>query len=220
VDIGISRAWAAPLVAPLLFLLGCATAPAAPPGAARVVRTSEFVIYQGDSLVASEQAAEYTDRIEGSIEVVGRARAHYTAWVGEAYTVRRIEAQVLPWRGGSMGNAVNVDFVGDSVLVERTLPLPSLQRRGGGAALPYLHPSPVLLERVVFRALQQGVNPADVRLWLATNNAAITARVTFVSARVADVQMGQTEMRVWLDDFGLVMAEVPSLGWLIQRRAR
>jgi hypothetical protein len=182
---------------------------------------ADFVIYRGDSLVATEHLVRYSDRIEGTVELMGQARASYTATLGPGRSIRRIESHVAPWSGENEGNALSADFVGDSIFIERTLPLPSATRRGGGPMpIPYLHPSPGLLERIVMRGIEIGGDPSEVPIWYVTPNAARLARVHRISTRVVDVEMAGGRIRVWLDEFGLVMAEVPSLGWLIQRRDR
>jgi hypothetical protein len=206
----------APALALLSVLSGCASARSLPPSIP--FQQTEFQILEGDSLVATERVSRFADRLEGSIELIGRARAEYVAFLGDSATVRRIEAQVRPWQGTSFGNAVAVDFVGDSIITERTLPIPSTQRRMGGPAMPYMHPSPALLEQVVWRALQMGDPDSEVRLWFPTRSISMVARVHRVSARVADIEIAGGTIRVWLDQFGLMLAEVPALGWLIQRR--
>jgi hypothetical protein len=206
------------LLAPIP-LLACATASTFDEPVP--IQTADFVIYAGDSLVASERALHFTDRLEGAIEVPGRARVSYVARMDERSLIERIDTQIQPWEGVAIANnEVAVRFVGDSIFVDRSLPAPSTRRYGGGRAVPYIHPSPALLEQVVMRALRMGGNPAAVRVWFVAQNGPTYAHVSFLSARVADVEIQGSSFRVWLDDFGLLLAEVPSLGWLVQRRSR
>jgi hypothetical protein len=212
----------------VLVAFGCATSPAADPPPAQplqtadlALQTADFVIYRGDSLVASERALHFPDRMEGTIEVPGRARVSYVARLDDRGLIERIETQIRPWQGEALANNdITVRFVGDSIFVDRSIPAATTRRYGGGRAVPYIHPSPALLEQVVMRALRMGGNPAAVRLWFVAQNGPIYARVSFVSARVADVEIQGSSFRVWLDEFGLLLAEVPSLGWLVQRRPR
>lgn len=209
------------LLAPLFWLVLAACATARPVTERQPLQTADFVVYQGDSIVASERASHFQDHIEGTIEVTGRARVSYNARLGARNLIDHIEMETFPWEGEAIArNRVAVDFVGDSIFVNRTVPLPSMRRVGGGRPVPYIHPSPVLLEQIVLRALRMGGNPAQVRVWFVGQNGATYASVSFVSGRVADVQILGSSFRVWMDDFGLLMAEVPQLGWLIQRRAR
>jgi hypothetical protein len=55
---------------------------------------------------------------------------------------------------------------------------------------------------------------------LVNYNRTTNARVTFVSNRVVDVSIAGVQFRAWIDEFGLLVAEAPSNGWLIQRRTR
>jgi hypothetical protein len=202
-----------------IVLAGCATA--FPPIEPQPLQTSDFVVYAGDSLVASERVNHYPDRIEGNIEVTGRARVSYLARLDSRNAIDHMEMQTWPWEGEAIANSrVSADFVGDSIFVNRTLPMASTRRVGGGRAVPYIHPSPGLLEQIVLRALRMGGSPAEVRVWFMAQNGATYASVSFVSARVADVRILGDTFRVWLDEFGLMLAEVPQLGWLIQRRPR
>jgi hypothetical protein len=199
-----------------LLLAGCASAPRVPP--APLVQSSTFQIFQGDSLVATEQVVRFNDRMEGSVELVGRARAEYVAYMDGGGPIWRFDAQVRPWEGTSIGYDLSAQFVGDSILIERTEPIRSSERRAGGPVMPYLHPSPALIEQLVRRAINSGENPFEVRVWFPTRGVTPLARVTRVTSRIMDVMIAGGQMRVWLDDFGMVLAEVPSLGWLIQRR--
>jgi hypothetical protein len=202
-----------------LGLAGCAGA--FPPAGAQPLQSADFVIYQGDSLVASERVNHFPDRIEGTIEVTGRARVSYLARLDSRNSIDHLEMETWPWEGEPIANSrVAADFVGDSIFVYRTLPLPSTRRLGGGRAVPYIHPSPALLEQIVLRALRMGGSPAEVRVWFMAQNGATYANVSFVSARVADVRILGGTFRVWMDEFGLLLAEVSQLGWLVQRRAR
>jgi hypothetical protein len=205
-----------PAPAALLLLLGCASLPPLP--ATIPIQETDFQILEGDSLVATEHVVRYADRFDGSIELIGRARAEYVAFLGDSATVRRIEAQVRPWQGASFGNSVAVDFAGDSIITQRRLPIPSTERRMVGPVMPYMHPSPALLEQTVWRALQLGDPDAEVTLWFPTRSISMPVRVHRVSTRIADVEIAGGRIRVWLDQFGLLMAEVPALGWLIRRR--
>jgi hypothetical protein len=204
-----------------LAVAACATASSLDPPQPQPLQTADFVIYQGDSLVASERALHFPDRMEGAIEVTGRARVSYVARMDERSLIERIETRIRPWEGEALANNdITVRFLGDSIFVDRTVPTASTRRYGGGRAVPYIHPSPALLEQIVLRAVRMGGSPAEVRVWFVTQNGPTYASVSFVSARVADVVIQQRTVRVWLDDFGLLLAEVPSLGWLVQRRPR
>jgi hypothetical protein len=207
---------ALPAVAAAALLLGCASArPVVPLGP---LQQNDFQIFEGDSLVATEHVDRYADRMEGAIELIGRARAEYVAFLGDSARIRRIEAQVRPWQGTSFGNAVAVDFRGDSVVTERRLPIPSTERRAVGPVMPYMHPSPALIQQIVWRALQLGDPDSEITIWFPTRSISMPVRVHRVSTRIADVEIAGGKIRVWLDQFGLLMAEVPALGWLIQRR--
>lgn len=210
------------------LLVGCAAAGRSGAGSPPL-RTTEWVVFQGDSLVATEQVLYYPDRIEGAVDVQGSARVRYVAFQQEASRqISRLEARVFPWQGAGLETEVRVDFTDDSVFVERTRPMRVRQRYAGRRATPYLHPSPGLLEQIVLRASRApgaaasggGGDPVEVRVWLVSANTATVARVAFVSSRIADVEIANTSFRAWMDDFGLMLAELPSLGWVIQRRGR
>src|SRR5688572_19421984 len=80
-----------------IVLAGCATA--FPPIEPQPLQTSDFVVYAGDSLVASERVNHYPDRIEGNIEVTGRARVSYLARLDSRNAIDHMEMQTWPWEG-------------------------------------------------------------------------------------------------------------------------
>jgi hypothetical protein len=219
-----------------IFGAGCARA-APPVGATPALpaitlrQSSEFTIYAGDSIVAIERVDHHVDRIESVVEVIGRARDVYTAYRDSGNVIRRIVSRVTPWTGVTATNSVDVEFRGDSVIAQHLEPVRYTVRRtrpGGVGPMPYIHPSPALLEQLILRALRERAQftaldepeRVDLRVWLVNYNRTANARVTFVSNRVVDVEVAGVGFRAWMDEFGLMLAEVPSLGWLIQRRTR
>jgi hypothetical protein len=213
-------AWTLIRLALLFVVGGCATSQPSPPP---LFQLSEFQILRGDSVIATEQVLTYADRIEGSIELMGRARAEYVAFLADSARIRRIETRITR-QGGGTENAMSLEFASDSVSIQRTLPFPSSERHATGPVMPYLHPSPGLLEQILRRAIRTGApteaEPRVMKVWLVGYNRATDAKVSFVSPRIVDVELAGTPIRVWLDEFGIQLAEVPSFGWLIQRQQR
>ena len=216
-----ARAWTLMLLALQLVLGSCATSQPSPPRP--LFQVSDFQILRGDSVIATEQVLTYADRIEGTIELVGRAQAEYVAFLADSARIRRIETRVTR-QGAATGNALNLEFASDSVFIERTQPIPSSERRATGPVMHYLHPSPGLLEQILRRAIRTGapseVEPRVMKIWLVGYNRDTEAKLSFVSLRIVDMELAGTPIRIWLDEFGIQLAEVPSLGWLIQRQQR
>jgi hypothetical protein len=215
-----------------LLMVACATAPPQP--SAPALEAVEFIVLQNDSIIASEEQRIYADRIAGSVAVLGLARMDYVAYTGRDDRIYRLEAHIMPWRGQPRGDSVAVQFRGDSVYVERIRPIRYTDVHGGGTAIPYLYPSPGLLEQVAVAAMHSAANvqlqggnpqfrsgsaPMEVRVWLVALNTSTTAQVYVYPDNVYDIELAQRRIRVWLENGRMVRAEVPALGWLIQRRA-
>jgi hypothetical protein len=199
-----------------LCLQACAATPQAT-GAALPLESFTFLIRDGDAVVARERVRVFADRFEAEIEVPGQAHANYVAWYGAAGAIARIDVVFRPAAGAPPTDGQSVVFAGDSVRVERAIhaTIPRAYEAGAGA-VPYLHPSPMLLQRIVTSAMERGAEAA-VPVWLVASGNRTSAQVRFDSPEIAIVRMAGTELRVWLLDGRVIGGEVPSIGWIFQR---
>jgi hypothetical protein len=203
------------LLPALVLYGGCTTS--APQAGWPPPELAEFVIQQGDSVVAIERTARTLDRLTGEIEMPGVARAQYIATLSGIGTITTLQATLRPWSGPGE-QAVSVDLMGDSLVVRSSewagLPQAFAER----ASNAYVHPSPALLELIVRRALLSPDSAADVRVWLLNQNAAATARVEPAQDGRLRVDLAGTAVYLVHENGYLLMAEVPTLGWMVQRR--
>jgi hypothetical protein len=206
----------------LLLLLGltataCATTPPAAQPDAMPLEEVSFTIRRGDAIVATEQARLFADRIESEIEVVGQAHVTYVASYAPDGLIGRMEAIYRPERGAQPRDGMAITFSGENVRVERLVLMPlTRSHRTAAGSLPYLHPSPLLLEQIVRRAVAQG-GDGDVPIWLVSSEAANMAHVRFESPEIAEIRMSGSTLRVWMLGGRLVGGEVPALGWVFHR---
>jgi hypothetical protein len=203
------------LPAALLLFTGCA--PSAPRGTWPPPEIAEFVILQGDSVVATERISRTLDRLTGEIEMRGVARAQYIATLSGIGTMTAVHVSLRPWTGPGE-EAVSVELRGDSVVVRSSawggLPQSFAERLGN----VYVHPSPALLELILRRALLSGDSTADVRVWLLTQNTPATARLTTMPDGRVRLDMAGTPVYLTHDNGYVLRAEVPALGWVVERR--
>jgi hypothetical protein len=177
---------------------------------------TEFVILQGDSVVATERTARTMDRLEGEISMPGQATARYVATLTGVGTVDRVEVTTEAWSGPGR-ETVSVQLYGDSLVVasSRWNGLPQTFRTA--AAGVYLHPSPALLELLLRRAMLEDVPGTAIPIWLVNQNAPATARVSTENG-VTWLELAGTRIRLVHENGHVVMGEVPALGWQFHRR--
>jgi hypothetical protein len=177
---------------------------------------TEFIIQQGDSIIATERTARSLDRLRGEISMPGVARAEYVATLSGPGTLTSLHATLRPWTGGGE-EAITVRLLGDSLTVasSRWDGLP--QTFDTPATAVYLHPSPALLELLLRRALLAGDTVASVPVWLVNQHAPTTARVHVTDGQTW-IDIAGTRVRVVHEDGYLLMGEVAELGWVFTRR--
>jgi hypothetical protein len=189
---------------------GSATAGWPPP------EVTEFVITAGDSVVATERTSRSLDRLEGEVLMPGEGRARYVVELTGPGYVRSLEARIGPLTGPDT-EALSVELIGDSVVVRSSRWDGLPQRFDVPAAAVYLHPSAALLELLLRRALVTGDSVSTLPVWLVNQYTHASARVT-INGGQARVELAGTVVNVVHENGYLILADVPSFGWVVRRQ--
>lgn len=214
----------------LLLLAACGAPPApetqppspAPATAPGTVEAGTFVLEQGGNPVLTERFTRGADRLEAEFTVPGQGRVAYTLVLGPDATVARMEGRAYPPNDTTPVQRFTAEFRGDSVF-SRTAEGDSVRTARTATqpgAVPYLNPSPSLMEQVLRRARALGGDTVRVPVLVIGGGAQSTvpATVTFVPPDSARIVLGPAELRVRTDDAGrLLGGTVPAQGVTIER---
>ena len=225
------------LLLPLVLVAACAApaaeapsalpSPAAPVAAAAAAADqAQFTVSQEGAVVATERFTRSANRLESELVFPGQARLAYTATLAPDATIPRLELQAFaadaPAGAPAMQRAV-ATFRGDSVITESMQgdSTQTTRRAAPAGAIPYINPSPVLMEQIIRRARAIGGERVEVPIVVAGSGGQVaTATVTFQGARGATLDVAGVEIIFALDDAGRVLsATVPSQNVSIERTA-
>lgn len=214
--------WVPPVAAAILL------AGAAPPSTPRTAPTrGSFAVLLGSDTIATERFTRSDDRLEGELTPRGPLAAQqpafrYDAALRHDASVARFVLTPFGANAGAEGAGTqSATFQGDSMFLVRGAD--SVRRATPRGTLPYVNPSPALLEQIVRRARALGGNPggAPVQVPVLAGGAQSTpATVTFASADSARVDLANTDVRLRVDGAGAVLGgSVPAQGVTIVRAA-
>jgi hypothetical protein len=170
--------------------------------------------------VFTERYTRTSERVESVLTAPG-LHAMVNLQLGPNATVRRLEVRQFSASNAPQGT-VTAEFRGDSVFGEATSPnsAPQVIRQAVPAgSIPFVNPSPVLMEQIVRRARAIGGSPVQVPIWLvAGGGQSAMSTVTFVEGG-ATFTLGPVEVSVTLDEQGRINGgNIPQQGLTLARR--
>ena len=195
---------------------GSMQAPAAAP--------ESFVLLQGNDTIAVETFTRTATTLQAELSARTGGRFSYDAQLAADGTVPRIELRaftpgtpaggapaqraIASFRGESVSGQ---SFVGDS---SRTATVATTR-----GAIPYVNPSPSLMEQIVRRARALGGAEAQVPVFIIGAGQTLTATVRTVGADSAVLSLGGTDIRARVDRAGALLgASVGAQNLRIVRR--
>lgn len=213
-------------LAPLLIVTAaCATA-SAPQPAPAPPEEAVFTLRREANVIATERFRRTGAMLEAELTVPNGSRLAYTAQLRPDASVARIE--VRQFAPGSAADAApgqrsSAVFQGDSVALSQTQGEATQTARRAVVAgiVPYINPSPSLMEQVVRRARAMGGEQVSVPVWLPGSGGQVqTAAVALPSADSAQITLGGVEVRLRTDGQGRVLGgSIPAQGLTLERAA-
>ena len=191
-----------------------------------VANEGTFTLMQEGTTVATEEFTRTNEQLDAALSAPGQGTLAYTAALAPDATVPRIELRVLPpgtAEGATPLQRSTAVFQGDSVFTE-TIEADSTRTNRVATtpgAIPYVNPSPSLMEQILRRARVMGGEQVQVPVFVAgTGGQTVAAMVMFMPPDSATVTLGNTEVRLRVDDEGrLLGGRVPAQNLLIERQA-
>ncbi|HET7584120.1 MAG TPA: hypothetical protein VFK13_04390 [Gemmatimonadaceae bacterium] len=213
----------------VVLLAACASSPRAVPGgasaatpaAAPEIERGSFTILRGSDTVAVEHFTRAPDSLGAALEIPRTGRVRYDASLAPDGTVHRIVVDVTLADSTGPSQHSEADFEGDSVFIHRNTGTDTTERRAVDAGtLPYINPSPSLMEQIVRRSRVLGGDSVDVPLLSAgTQSRNVIATVTRPTPDSAVLSLGPVEVRLAVDSAGRVRGgSVPAQGITIVRQ--
>ena len=171
--------------------------------------------------VFTERYVRTADRVTTTLTAPG-LHAMLDLRMGPGATVRRLEVRQFSASNAPQGS-VTAEFRGDSVIGEATspnAPPQAIRQAVPAGSIPFVNPSPVLMEQIVLRARAIGGNPVQVPIWLVVGGGqSVTSTVTFEEGR-ARFNLGPVEVHVTLDEQGRITGgTIPQQGLTLARSA-
>lgn len=217
--------------------LGCASTTAATPEATSPVPVTgtagarapatmthgTYTIVRANDTIAIERFTRTNASLEADFAASGTSLFHYTAMLTPAASVSSM--QVTTNVPGSPTRSASVTFRSDTaILVDRAAAgagdsASTVRRAVPPGTLPYLNPSPSLMEQIVRRARAVGGTTVSVPLLIAGSGGQTTpATVTFTPPDSARVTVAGVAVMLRVDSTGAVTGgAVPSQGLTISR---
>lgn len=210
-------------LAPALLLAACTAAPGA--STAPVPQPADeavFALRQGENTVVTERFTRTADRLEVEMTLTGGPRVVYEADLRPDASVARIDVRgYAPGAGPDAAPAQTSTgvFVGDSVMLSRGDGGESDRRATVAGVVPYLNPSPSLMEQIVRRARVIGTGRVEVPVWMPGEGGQnATASVDLTTPGEAVLTLGGVDVRLQVDERGRVLGgTVPSQGLTLVR---
>lgn len=183
-----------------------------------------FHLVRGGDTIATERFTRTADRLQAELSASNGSRVRYTADLAPDATVRRVEIWAYP--PGSAADApaaqhATAELRGDSVF--GTVTEGGSQRADRGTttpgAIPYINPSPSMMEQIVRRARVLGGDSTRVPIMVVGQGQTVEVMVRRVGADSATLMLGPVEVRLRTDAAGsLLGGSVPSQELRIERR--
>lgn len=213
-------------LAPVLVMTAaCATSPAPQPAPA-APEEAIFTLRREANVIATERFRRTNDLLEAELTVPNGSRLSYTAQLRPDASVSQIE--VRQFAPGAAPDAVpaqrsSAAFQGDSVMLSQTRgeATQTAQRAVVAGIVPYINPSPSLMEQIVRRARAMGGERVEVPVWLPSASGQMaTATVAFPAADSAQITMGDVQVRLRVGPQGRVLGgAIPAQGLTLERAA-
>ncbi len=180
-----------------------------------------LAIQQTGRDVFTERYTRTSDHVRSVLTAPG-LNVNVELHLGPGATVRRMDVRQFSQVNNAPQGTVTVEFRGDSVIGEATSPnaAPQVIRQAIPAgSIPFVNPSPVLMEQIIRRARAIGGSPVQVPIWLvAGGGQSAMSTVTFVEDG-ATFTLGPVEVSVTLDEQGRVTGgNIPQQGLTLARR--
>ncbi|HEX8694169.1 MAG TPA: hypothetical protein VF746_17235 [Longimicrobium sp.] len=216
-------------LAALLLLAACTppatettTAPApAPRAAAAAPDRGVFALVQGGTDVFTESFTRTPERLETVLTGPAGNRAAITADLATDATVTRIRVEEFRRADTVAARTSEAVFMGDSVFLEQAGQGPPLsaRRQIPAGSIPFVNPSPSLLEQIVRRARAIGGSPVQVPIWAASGGGQPATATVILEGNQARIQISNVEVQLTLDESGRVFGGgVPVQGLTLERR--
>lgn len=201
--------------------MGTATAAARPAATAQTSGT--YVLIRGGDTIATERFTRTDQRLEANLVIPGQVRVNLVAGLNPDASVSRLELRTYPVGApDTAATQVSIaEFRADSVFLQGT-------REGGTTAdrrplmvsgvVPFVNPSPSLMEQIIRRARKMGGETAEVPVFASSaGGSTITANVHF-AGNEAHLNLGGVQVTFQVDASGAVLGgSVPAQELTIQR---
>lgn len=179
-----------------------------------------FVLTQGSDTIGSEHFNRTNDRLRAEFTARGVEAFRYDAELAPDASVKRIRLTVRPPAGGAQTSTAA--FAGDSVTLTREAPgdsARSARRPAAPGSVPFVNPSPSLMEQIVRRARVLGGGTASVPVFVGgAGPANVTAVVDFAASDSARLELGGVSVLLRVDGAGAILGgSVPSQRLTISR---
>ena len=212
-------------LAPALLTAACAAA-SAPPSVPIPPEEASFSLRQGANVLASELFRRTDRLLEVDLTVLNAGRVSYTAELRPDASIARID--VRQYAPGAAPDAAPAQrssgvFQGDTVALTQGegAAMQTARRATAPGVIPYINPSPSLMEQIVRRAKAIGGDRVDVPIWVpggGGQNATATVQTTAPDS--VRLTVGTTEVLLQIDPRGRVLGgSVPAQGLTLERTA-
>lgn len=193
--------------------------------ASAAVIAGRFVLLQGSDTIGVERFDRAPDRLRAEFTARGTVAFRYDAALAPDASVSRIRLTVMPPAGGELTSTAA--FAGDSVTLTREAPssdaAKSARRAAARGSVPFINPSPSLMEQIVRRARAIGgsgpMATAAVPVFVGGGGPPnVAATVTFAAPDSARLDLGGVEVLLRVDGAGAILGgSVPTQRLTIER---
>ncbi len=212
-------------VIPVLWTAVACTAARIPDRATAGVERGTFLLRDGAATLASERFQRSANALEVELTTPIGVRVAYAARLRPDASISFIDVREYP-PGAAAGDPPMQQstgtFEGDSVLLSlnRGGDTQVARRATTRGVIPYINPSPSLMEQIVRRARALRGRRIDVPVWLPSGGGQnVTATVEFTAPDSARLEMSNTVLLLHVDAQGRVLGgSIPSQGLTIERR--
>lgn len=212
----------------LLLLAACSppatetTTPApGPRPAAPAPDQGVFALIHSGSDIFTESFTRTPERLETVLTNPGGGRAAITADLADNATVTRLDVREFR-RGDTVAARHSAAvFVGDSVFLEQSGQGPPLaaRRQIPAGSIPFVNPSPSLMDQIVRRARAIGGSSVQVPVWAASGGGQPTTATVTLEGNRARIHVNNVDVLLDYDGSGrLTGGSVPQQGLTIERR--
>ena len=214
-------------VAPFLLLALACTTTRSTGGAPTIPEQGTFILREGTTALVTERFQRSAGALEADLMTPIGVRVAYAARLRPDASVSFIDVrQYAPnaTTGDPPMQQSTGTFEGDTVLLSLNRGEATTQaarRATVPGVVPYINPSPSLMEQVVRRARALRGRRVDVPVWLSSNGGQnVTATVEFTTPDSARLELAGTSILLRLDPEGrLLSGAIPAQGLILERTA-